>query len=336
MALREKGTHHRSLSTKNWTRGGGIIVRGRRSEQAGDCARREHPARQRNLSGFGPPHRPSLEHLQRHPAPKTKDKIALVHHVHLGALAACFFAAEASATQTSEEHHTVTTGTPHRPGTVHPGPAGEGGVQIHYEQPREARLAAKRARATRQNLVFSARLARSSARKRPARAETRARAQQKNLSNLAHIRYEAAEPGAGPRRAKAKDKIASARATPRARFSTFFAPFRRAARARPQHVQPVDRAARGRGSGLGRDGTAPGGRVAAEDGRRGRLRRAWHVLRSGNLCRRTTRRRGRPVVTLCRAVNGARRVEHGGTRGHNAQKDGHGRRGQCCAASVVI
>ena len=123
---------------------------------------------------------------------------------------------------------------------------------------------------------------------------------------------------------------------PVGRIFDVFRPSRRAARARPEHAQPVDRAARGRGSGLGRDGTAPGGRVAAEDGRRGRLRRAWHVLRSGNLCRRTTRRRGRPVVTLCRAVNGARRVEHGGTRGHNAQKDGHGRRGQCCAASVVI
>ena len=57
-----------------------------------------------------------------------------------------------------------------------------------------------------------------------------------------------------------------------------FRPSRRAARARPEHAQPVDRAARGRGSGLGRDGTAPGGRVAAEDGRRGRLRRASTLI----------------------------------------------------------
>ena len=72
------------------------------------------------------------------------------------------------------------------------------------------------------------------------------------------------------------------------RIFDVFRPSRRAARARPEHVQPVDRAAHGRGSGLGRYGTAPGGRVAAEDGRRGRLIGAWHVLRSGNLCRRTT------------------------------------------------
>ena len=50
-----------------------------------------------------------------------------------------------------------------------------------------------------------------------------------NVFGLAHCG--AAEPGAEPRRAKPKDEIASARTTPGTYFSTFFAPFRRAARA---------------------------------------------------------------------------------------------------------